>query len=303
MTVAMTFNNPTAGLSAHALRRRAAFVAAQRHTRHVRFLRRAIPVVAVTAVLGLIVVPFLNPLRGKLQNVSIGAVGITGGKVRMETPKLSGYRKDNRPYQVTAENAYQAIRNPTQIELQTLLARIQMEREGWVEIRTGSGVYVLDRSHRTQAPTTGTEWGPLEIIRARRMVEGETAATAAQHGKRKDVDAMRRAIRTMRETAARNEVPHEGDRAFHLAIVNACGNVVLTETVQGFWESRHGPIFARMIDYFETMESWQAAIGEHEAILDAIAARDAAAARDAMHQHMDKFHQRFSASWRRAKAT
>jgi DNA-binding GntR family transcriptional regulator len=59
--------------------------------------------------------------------------------------------------------------------------------------------------------------------------------------------------------------------------------------VQGFWESRQGPIFARMIDYFE-------------AILDAIAARDPAAARDAMHQHMDKFHQRFSASWRRTKA-
>jgi DNA-binding GntR family transcriptional regulator len=103
--------------------------------------------------------------------------------------------------------------------------------------------------------------------------------------------------------AARNEVPHEGDRAFHLAIVNACDNVVLTETVQGFWESRHGPIFARMIDYFETMDSWQAAIGEHEAILDAIAARDPAAAREAMHQHMDKFHQRFSASWRRAKVS
>ncbi|MDO9358142.1 MAG: FadR/GntR family transcriptional regulator [Polaromonas sp.] len=183
-------------------------------------------------------------------------------------------------------------------------ALIALEVEGWVEIRTGSGVYVLDRSHRTAAPANGagTEWGPLEIIRARRMVEGETAATAAQHGKRKDVDAMRRAIRMMREMAARSEVPHEGDRAFHLAIVNACDNVVLTETVQGFWESRQGPIFARMIDYFETMESWQAAIGEHEAILDAIAARDAGAARDAMHQHMDKFHQRFSASWTRTRA-
>jgi DNA-binding FadR family transcriptional regulator len=184
-------------------------------------------------------------------------------------------------------------------------ALIALEVEGWVEIRTGSGVYVLDRSHRTSTPasSTGAEWGPLEIIRARRMVEGETAATAAQHGKRKDVDAMRRAIQMMREMAARNEVPHEGDRAFHLAIVNACGNVVLTETVQGFWESRQGPIFARMIDYFETMDSWQAAIGEHEAILAAIAARDPVAAREAMHQHMDKFHQRFSASWRRAKAS
>jgi lipopolysaccharide export system protein LptC len=137
----MTFNNPTGGLSTHALRRQAAFVAAQRHTHLVRFLRRAIPVVAVVSVLGLIVVPFLNPLRGKLQNVSIGSVGIAGGKVRMETPKLSGYRKDNRPYQVTAENAYQEIRNPTQIELQTLTARIQMEREGWVTVNAKTGLF------------------------------------------------------------------------------------------------------------------------------------------------------------------
>lgn len=141
MTVAMTFHNPTGGLPAHVLRRQQAFVAAQRHTRLVRFLRGAIPVVAVVSVLGLVIVPFLNPLRGKLENVSIGAVGITGGKVRMETPKLSGYRKDNKPYQVTAENAFQEIKNPTQVELQTLTARIQMEREGWVTVNAKTGLF------------------------------------------------------------------------------------------------------------------------------------------------------------------
>lgn len=141
MNVAMTYNNPTGGLPAHVLRRQQAFVAAQRHTRLVRLLRGAIPVVAVVSVLGLVIVPFLNPLRGKLENVSIGSVGITGGKVRMETPKLSGYRKDNRPYQVTAENAFQEIKNPTQIELQTLTARIQMEREGWVTVNSRTGLF------------------------------------------------------------------------------------------------------------------------------------------------------------------
>ncbi len=141
MTVAMTFNNPTGGLSAHMLRRQRAFSAAQRHTRLVRLLRRAIPVVAVVSVLGLVIVPFLNPLGGKLANVSIGAVGITGGKVRMETPKLSGYRKDNRPYQVTAENAFQEIKNPTQVELQAVIARIQMEREGWVTVNAKTGLF------------------------------------------------------------------------------------------------------------------------------------------------------------------
>jgi DNA-binding FadR family transcriptional regulator len=75
-------------------------------------------------------------------------------------------------------------------------ALIALEVEGWVEVRTGSGVYVLDRSHRASAPVAPTEWGPLELIRARRVIEGETAAIAAQMGKRKDVDAMTRPSRS-----------------------------------------------------------------------------------------------------------
>ena len=80
-------------------------------------------------------------------------------------------------------------------------------------------------------------------------------------------------------------------------------DIVLRETVQAFWESRRGPIFSRLGGYFETVDSWRAAIAEHEAIRDAIAAHDAAAARAAMHAHLDRSHQRFSASWRRAKAS
>lgn len=182
-------------------------------------------------------------------------------------------------------------------------ALIALEVEGWVEVRTGSGVYVLDRSHRSSAPVAESEWGPLELIRARRVVEGETAAIAALQRKRTHLDAIDRAIATMRELADRNTMPLEGDRAFHVAIVEACDNVVLAETVQGFWDSRKGPIFTRLGGYFETVKSWRSAIAEHEAIRDAIAARDAAAARAAMHEHMDKSHQRFSASWRRAKAS
>lgn len=180
-------------------------------------------------------------------------------------------------------------------------ALIALEVEGWVEVRTGSGVYVQDRAQRTAEPVAATEWGPLELIRARRVIEGETAAIAAAAGKRKDVDAMSRAIELMREMADRNVMPLEGDRAFHLAIVNASGNTVLVETVQNFWDSRKGPIFTRLGGYFENVPSWRSAIVEHEAIRDAVAARDAEGARAAMHAHMDKSHQRFSASWRRAK--
>jgi DNA-binding GntR family transcriptional regulator len=105
----------------------------------------------------------------------------------------------------------------------------------------------------------------------------------------------------MIDEAGRDVLPLEGDRAFHTAMVEACGNAVLTETVQGFWDSRRGPLFMRLGGHFENIKSWRSAIAEHEVILDAIKARDSTAARTAMHAHMDKSHARFSASWRRSK--
>ena len=185
-------------------------------------------------------------------------------------------------------------------------ALIALEVAGWVEVRTGSGVYVQDRSSTTTArgtPIASNEWGPLELIRARRVLEGEIAALAASMAKRKDIAAMRQALADMVRDADAGTLPIEGDRAFHSAIVQSTGNTVLIETIHGFWDSRRGPLFERLGGYFETVASWRSAIAEHTAILDAIAAHDAAGARAAMHAHMDKSHTRFSASWRRAKTS
>jgi DNA-binding FadR family transcriptional regulator len=188
-------------------------------------------------------------------------------------------------------------------------ALIALEVEGWVEVRTGSGVYVLERDKRKGGKANGhvtvpaTEWGPLELIRARRVIEGEIASLAARQARRKDIAAIRAAIDFMQDDADKGVQPLEGDRAFHTAIAQACGNAVLVETVQTFWDARRGPLFERLGDYFETVPSWRKAIAEHEIVLEAIRAHDGDAARAAMQQHMDKSHSRFSASWRRANTS
>ena len=185
-------------------------------------------------------------------------------------------------------------------------ALIALEVEGWVEVRTGSGVYMLDRvpNKKTKArQIPAAEWGPLELIRARRVVEGEIASLAAMQAKRKDVQAIRDAIDQMNDDADHGVAPLKGDRAFHTAIAQACGNVVLLETVQTFWDARNGPLFERLGDHFESVPSWRKAITEHEVVLDAIRVRDADGARTAMQQHMDKSHGRFNASWRRANGS
>ena len=185
-------------------------------------------------------------------------------------------------------------------------ALIALEVEGWVEVRTGSGVYVLERRGRSRSDDPKVppgEWGPLELIRARRVIEGEIASLAATQAKRKHIQAIRDAIDFMQEDADRGVAPLAGDRAFHTAVADACGNVVLLETVQTFWDARHGPLFERLGDYFETVPAWRMAITEHKAVLEAIQARDAQGARAAMQTHLDKSHARFSASWRRANSS
>jgi DNA-binding FadR family transcriptional regulator len=181
-------------------------------------------------------------------------------------------------------------------------ALIALEVEGWVEVRTGAGVFVLQRAGKPDMTNSvpADEWGPLELIRARRVIEGEVAALAATQAKRRDVQAIRDAIDLMQEDTERGVAPLEGDRAFHLAIAQAAGNAVLVDTVQTFWDARRGPLFERLGDWFETVPSWRMAIAEHEAIHEAIRARDADAARDAMQAHMDKSHARFTASWKSA---
>lgn len=186
-------------------------------------------------------------------------------------------------------------------------AVIALEVEGVIEVRTGSGIYVCasakprNTPRRTSAPFI-EDWGPLEVLRARLLIEPEIAALAATHAKPQQVKAMSAALQQMRTEAAQGQQPRHGDEAFHLAVAQACGNSVLLDTIQRYWRARSGPLFQRLGDYFENPHAWVTAIAEHEQVNQAIRAQDAQAARRAMHSHLRLAHKRYSASLRSAPA-
>jgi DNA-binding FadR family transcriptional regulator len=184
-------------------------------------------------------------------------------------------------------------------------ALIALEVEGVVDVRTGSGIYVRPGTAAQTRPSAHDpgEWGPLELMKARELVEGEVAALAARNARRAQIAAMASALAHMHEAAAAGVVPREGDEAFHTAVAQACGNEVLHDTVRGYWHARSGPLFERLGDYFENEASWNAALLEHAAVLEAIRAHDSAAARRAMQAHLKKAYTRYSASWRRANSS
>ena len=184
-------------------------------------------------------------------------------------------------------------------------ALIALEVESVIEVRTGSGIYVLKpktRGSRRKAAVDSSEWGPLELMRSRELVEGEVAALAARNANKSDLQAIEKALNQMRKEVAQGKEPRAGDEAFHTAIAQACGNGVLHDTVRGYWQARRGTLFERLGDYFENQHSWDAALVEHTAVLEAIRAHDAGAARSAMQRHLKRAHTRYSASWRRAKS-
>lgn len=184
-------------------------------------------------------------------------------------------------------------------------ALIALEVEDVVDVRTGSGIYVVQPGNRavpteTPAAYDPAEWGPLELMRARELVEGEVAALAARNAKKAQIAAIAAALAQMREQSGAGIAPRAGDEAFHTAVAQACGNEVLRDTVHGYWQARSGPLFERLGDHFENPPSWKAALVEHAAVLDAIRAHDPMAARAAMQSHLKKAYTRYSASWRRA---
>ncbi len=176
-------------------------------------------------------------------------------------------------------------------------ALIALEVEGLVEVRMGSGIYVLSAVPVRQAKTVESELGPFEIIKARQLIESELAALAACNRPAAALKRMRAAVKWMEEEIAAGAMPYRGDRAFHVALAEASENAALVRVVTVLWDERKNPVFEQLGRHFENASSWRKAVAEHRAVIRAVAAGDAGAARDAMRRHLDNSHDRLAATW------
>jgi GntR family transcriptional repressor for pyruvate dehydrogenase complex len=171
-------------------------------------------------------------------------------------------------------------------------ALIALEVERLVEVRMGSGVYVLPLAGARARPVSAE--GPLETIRARALIERELAAHAAVSMKKAQIAGLRNAIALMRHEVDRGHAPVDGDRLFHLRIAESADNSVLTRIVSELFDERHNVLAAQLGNHFESSRSWSAAIAEHTAVVDAIASRTPEAARAAMAAHLALSHDRYT---------
>ncbi len=118
------------------------FRAATRHSRMVRFFRGAIPVGLIVILAAIAAVAYFQPQRfiAQLSTEAARAV-LSGSKINMEAPKLGGFTRDGRPYELTARAAAQDLTNPTVLELKDVHAKVEMQDKSTVTITAASGVY------------------------------------------------------------------------------------------------------------------------------------------------------------------
>jgi GntR family transcriptional regulator, uxu operon transcriptional repressor len=176
-------------------------------------------------------------------------------------------------------------------------ALIALEVAGKVDVRVGSGIFVAARRPVPLADPSSEGQGPFELLRARALVEGEVAAQAARTAKPEELDVVRAAVGEMRARQRRNLNPEGADRDFHLGIARATHNSALVSVVQDLWDRGRGDIWKRMEHHFQTPELRVAILGDHQAILAALEARDARGARSAMKRHLERVDREFSRGW------
>ncbi|MGI8771767.1 MAG: FadR/GntR family transcriptional regulator [Acidobacteriaceae bacterium] len=166
-------------------------------------------------------------------------------------------------------------------------AMIALEIAGLVEIRSGSGSYVREKSVGL-TPTIDTGPGPIELLKARMLIEGEVAAEAAARASKRDLALIKNSIEQMEFMMASGEHGRSADQSFHVNIARASGNDVLASIVGNLWEGMFSPLFSKLSERTHLVSRQEAALKDHKAIFAALSTRDSIGARAAMRQHLTK---------------
>jgi lipopolysaccharide export system protein LptC len=121
----------------------ARFAIAARHSRMVRILRIAVPAVVVLAMAGVVAISIFNPFRALMKQLPIDMdnLVVSGTKITMEAPHMSGFTPDQRPYEVWAKTATQDLTDPDHVELKTVRAKVLQEDRSTVTMEARTGLF------------------------------------------------------------------------------------------------------------------------------------------------------------------
>ena len=166
-------------------------------------------------------------------------------------------------------------------------AIIALELDGLVDVRVGSGVYVRSQTRRADKPTM-LGVGPFELMEARRAIEGEACALAADRITEEDCGVLEGLLAQMNEAGGHVPTAEHADWQFHLTIARITRNSAMISAVEALWEARFASPQQQLLADKAHDAGVVPRVGEHRAILDALKTRNPKTAKTAMRVHITR---------------
>ena len=163
-------------------------------------------------------------------------------------------------------------------------AEIALQATGWLEIKTGSGVYVSEKRREPLGALPAAS--AFEVTEARLLVESEAAALAARNITDEGIERLEELIDRMGK--AGDDEANVADELFHLTIAEASNNEALAHTIKQLWRMRENIPQVKATYEAVCVDDAQQRMDEHREVFDALKARDSAAARAAMRAHFQR---------------
>lgn len=163
-------------------------------------------------------------------------------------------------------------------------AIIALEALDRVQVKTGSGIYVLDYQARSGSGIDHIS--PFELTESRALIEGEAAALAANLITAEELAELEASLHEMaRENDEGDLASGDADKKFHQIISQATRNSMLVSIIEHMWHVRNNAPLVFHAYKAICEQDGARRVEEHREIYEALANRDASAARSAMHEH------------------
>jgi len=177
----------------------------------------------------------------------------------------------------------------------------QLVSSGMLMSRRGGGTWLRQRlepwsEQRIVAPIRELLQGDpdyrYDILEARHAIEASTAWYAAQRATEADKERLRLAFDATLKLKESDDpdLAAQADVRFHLAIAEASHNVVLLQTMRGFFELLQSSVLQSRQRMYSQPPIFAQLTEQHQRLLDAILAGDADEARHAVMDHLSFVH-------------
>lgn len=181
-------------------------------------------------------------------------------------------------------------------------AMIALEVNGIVEVKLGSGVYVIDDHQDSANPQTGFNTTvhplllpylqedavitPFEILEARLLIEPHLAELAAKNRTEEQLESIKEAFLMNVRDNLEHSTEHIGDRLFHIRIAESSQNDAFAFFLSFLLSKHYTEFFSRLRSLYTPEDMPLRSQLEHQEIMTAIQNQDAQSAHNAMKKHL-----------------